>query len=64
MLSRKLYCQFLYNFLLLERRFDFGTTYGDSTRMLPVCKDTVGYATGKYNNSGPPIERTVIPVRI
>lgn len=47
-----------------QRRFDFGETYGDSTRLLPVCKDTSGYATGRYNIPGPPIERTVIPVRI
>lgn len=47
-----------------QRRFDFGETYGDSTRALPVCYDTQGYSTGKYNNPGPPIERTVIPVRI
>jgi len=44
-----------------NRRFEIGNTYGDTTRLLPVCHDTPGYATGKYNYSGPPIRREVIP---
>lgn len=42
---------FLFNdyiFLFTERRFRFGNTYGDTTRSLPVCMDTLGYSSGSY----------------
>jgi len=31
-----------------QRRFAFGSTYGDTTRELPICADTNGYSTAKY----------------
>ncbi|XP_065071695.1 ciliary microtubule inner protein 2B-like [Rhopilema esculentum] len=42
-------------------RFEISNTYGDMTRLLPVCKDTFGYSLGRYNHPGPPIKREVIP---
>eukprot|EP00794_Sanderia_malayensis_P005361 gene5361-6032_t len=44
-----------------NRRFEIGNTYGDTTRLLPVCFDTPGYASAMYNHSGPAIKREVIP---
>lgn len=35
-------------FLFTERCFRFGNTYGDTTRSLPVCMDTLGYSSGNY----------------
>lgn len=46
-----------------HRRFDFEKTYGDSTRSLPVCKDTNGYANGNYTDNQPSVTGTVIQVR-
>lgn len=46
-----------------QRRFRYENTYGDSTRSLPICKDSPGYSTGRYIDTGPKIDMTVSPVR-
>ena len=52
---------FLFCFIK-ERRFDFGMTYGDTTRSLAVCYDSPGYAAGDYNSTGPKFDRITIRV--
>jgi len=47
-----------------QHRFNIAGTYGDLSRDLPVCYDTMGYASGLYRTTGPSSDRTVIPVRI
>eukprot|EP00112_Aurelia_sp_Birch-Aquarium-sp1_P017281 Seg3990.1 transcript_id=Seg3990.1/GoldUCD/mRNA.D3Y31 product="Protein FAM166B" protein_id=Seg3990.1/GoldUCD/D3Y31 len=44
-----------------NRRFEISNTYGDTTRLLPVCYDTHGYSLGRYNHTGPKVKREVIP---
>lgn len=43
-----------------NRRYEIGNTYGDTTRLLPICNDALGYSKGIYNYSGPEINREVI----